>query len=279
MITTAEQLIDHLGLAPLGFEGGFFRETYRSQAMVTRASTTPEGPFRAAGTAIYYLLTTSSRSFLHRLRTDETYHFYLGDPVDMLRLDPEGGHHHVVLGPSVLHGQHVQYNVPAEHWQGSQLQPGGQFALLGTTMAPGFELNDFELGSRPDLVSQYPQAASTICSLTPETFLTSDFILVADTINLRHATQQSQEALRVGLGALSVAPEWTIPPFAQTLSISDVERWWYVLTRSDRQLIGWIGYQQGASPRDTVELRHKLPTSIREIHLRQLLDAIKYPTV
>src|SRR5947209_730779 len=136
---TADQLVALLGLRPQPVEGGYYRETHRA------ALTLPGG--KTASTAIYYLLTPDTVSALHRLPADEVYHFYLGDPVELLLLGPEpGAGRVVVLGPDLLGGQCVQAVVPAGVWQGSALRPGGAFALLGTTMAPGFEFADYEPG-------------------------------------------------------------------------------------------------------------------------------------
>ncbi len=153
---SAKQLIAHLGLKPLPVEGGWFRETWRGPASAGR---------RPAGTAIYYLLTPDTFSALHRLRTDEVYHFYLGDPVELVLLG-NAGSHRVVLGPDVLGRQYVQYVVPAGVWQGSRLLPGGKFALLGTTMAPGFDFADFEPASRKELMAMFPAQAEIIRNLT-----------------------------------------------------------------------------------------------------------------
>ena len=163
---TADELIRHLGLVPHPKEGGFFRETYRSAESYSGLPTRYQGP-RSAGTAIYYLLTPSTFSALHRLQTDEIFHFYLGDPVRMLQLDPDGQGRTVVLGSDVLDGQQVQVVVPRGIWQGSLLEPGGAFALLGCTVAPGFEYIDYEAGDRRALVAQYPVFADLIKKLTP----------------------------------------------------------------------------------------------------------------
>ena len=163
---TADELIRHLGLVPHPKEGGFFRETYRSAESYAGLPTRYHGP-RSAGTAIYYLLTPTTFSALHRLQTDEIFHFYLGDPVRMLQLDPDGKGRTVVLGPDVLNGQQVQVVVPRGILQGSLLEPGGVFALLGCTVAPGFEYIDYEGGERRALLSQYPVFADLIQKLTP----------------------------------------------------------------------------------------------------------------
>jgi predicted cupin superfamily sugar epimerase len=103
---------------------------------------------------------------MHRLPTDEVYHFYLGDPVEMLLLHADGRAENHTLGPDLLHGQHVQFVVPHGVWQGSRLRDGGRYALLGTTMAPGFDPNGYEGGSREKLTAQYPVAADAIRRLT-----------------------------------------------------------------------------------------------------------------
>jgi uncharacterized protein len=161
---SADELIRHLGLLPHPKEGGFFRETYRSAESLAVPSRY-HGP-RAAGTAIYYLLTPNTFSALHRLQSDEIFHFYLGDPIRMLQLDPDGKSRTIVLGPNVLAGQHLQVVVPRGIWQGSLLEPGGAFALLGCTVAPGFEYDDYEAGDRQALSSQYPAFAELIERLT-----------------------------------------------------------------------------------------------------------------
>jgi predicted cupin superfamily sugar epimerase len=165
-VITAQQLIAVLGLRPLPLEGGYYRETYRAVRQWQPDWLGP--PFaspRPAGTAIYYLLTPDTFSALHRLPSDEVYHFYLGDPVDLLQLD-DGGGRVLTLGPDVLGGQQVQAIVPAGVWQGSILRPGGSFALLGTTMAPGFDFADFEAGRRGELAARHPAFAGWVARLT-----------------------------------------------------------------------------------------------------------------
>lgn len=164
-----EKIIRLLNLKPLPDEGGLFAESYRSADSILRAGL-PErySGTRLAGTAIYYLLTDEHDSFsaLHCLKTDEIYHFYLGDPVDMLLLLPGGGSRHVTFGQDLIHGQAVQFTVPAGAWQGSRLAPGGRFALLGTSMAPGFDPDDFTLGQRSELLAGWPEEGERIERLT-----------------------------------------------------------------------------------------------------------------
>jgi predicted cupin superfamily sugar epimerase len=166
---TADELIRRLNLQPHPKEGGFFRETYRA-ADVWPAAGLPSGYVgdRRGSTAIYYLLTPATFSALHRLQSDEVFHFYLGSPVRMLHLMPDGTGRSVVLGPDVMRGQEVQVVVPRGTWQGSLLEPGGDFALLGCTVAPGFEYVDYESGQRKALLAQYPAFAELITRLTVE---------------------------------------------------------------------------------------------------------------
>lgn len=165
----AQVLIEKLGLRPLPGEGGFYRETYRSSERVT-ASALP-GRYKTDkefGTAIYYLLTPEVASALHRLPSDEVFHFYLGDPVVMLQLFPEGTGKMITLGPDILSGQVVQCVVPKFVWQGATLIEGGHFALMGTTMAPAFDFADFEVGSRAELLEKYGEHSELINRLTKE---------------------------------------------------------------------------------------------------------------
>src|SRR5437762_8828641 len=154
----AEDVIALLGLQPLSREGGYYRETYRSADRLPGGSLARFPRGKSAGTAIYYLLTPDTCSALHRLPSDEVYHFYLGDPVELLLLHPEGGEV-VTLGGDLTAGQRPQFVVPAGTWQGSCLAAGGQFALMGTTMAPGFEFSDYEGGDREALLKSYPAFA------------------------------------------------------------------------------------------------------------------------
>ena len=166
---SAKVLIERLGLVPLAVEGGLFRQTWLSSDRLSAEGLPVRyGRVKAAGSAIYYLLTDEPDSFsaLHRLPTDEIYHFYLGDPVEMLLLHGGTFSERVTLGQDVLEGHHLQFVVPRDTWQGSRLAPGGRFALLGTTMAPAYDDQDYEGGDRAELVRRYPDQADRIRSLT-----------------------------------------------------------------------------------------------------------------
>lgn len=164
---TAEEIIRTLNLAPHPEEGGFYRETYRSPESIPHAALPSRYPSpRSCGTAIYYLLTRSGFSELHRLRTDEVFHFYLGHPVEMLLLNPDGTSEILVLGNNLAERHAPQATVRAGTWFGSRVMPGGEFALLGTSMAPGFEFADYERGNAPELIRRYPDREAEILALS-----------------------------------------------------------------------------------------------------------------
>ena len=161
----AQQIIDLLNLEPLPDEGGFFSLTYKSPELIPQQAL--PNRYRqdmAFGSAIYFLLTADNFSAMHRLQTDEIYHFYLGDPVEMLLLHPDGSGEIFTLGVDLAAGMRPQKVAHRDTWQGSRLAPDGSrgFALMGTTLAPGFEWADFELGQRDDLISKYPNFADAI---------------------------------------------------------------------------------------------------------------------
>lgn len=157
-----------LGLAPLPQEGGLYAETYRSSRTLPAFAAGPEqtGP-RACATAIYYLITPTRFSALHRVASTEIFHFYLGDPVSMLQLHQDGSSSTHVIGPNLSIGQRPQVVAPRGVWQGTRLVPGGRFALLGCTVSPGFDFADYEHGDRAELTRQYPACAEAIAALTP----------------------------------------------------------------------------------------------------------------
>ncbi|HZD31690.1 MAG TPA: cupin domain-containing protein [Candidatus Angelobacter sp.] len=164
---TAEDVIQLLHLTPLELEGGFFRETYRSRWMISSEYLPPAiGGQRSIATAIYYMVTPESFSTLHRLPGTEIFHFYLGDPVVMLQLHPEGKVETVTLGHDIAADHQLQVVVRGGIWQGCRLAQGGQWALLGTTMSPGFDYADYETGARKELAALYPQMAELIRQYT-----------------------------------------------------------------------------------------------------------------
>lgn len=161
---TPEEIIKSLNLQEHPIEGGYFFETYRSRESIQDS----KGREWCAGTAIYYLLTHKKNVFseMHKVSTDEVFHFYLGDPVEMLHLYPNGEGRRVIFGNDIKKGMRPQLIVPAGVWQGARLLQGGKFALMGTTMAPGFEYADYRSGSRKELIQRYPDFKDLITALT-----------------------------------------------------------------------------------------------------------------
>ena len=165
-MVTAQDIIEKLDLKPHR-EGGFYAESWRAPERLAVNALPPRySGARSISTAIYYLITPESFSRLHRLRSDEIFHFYLGDPVEFLLLGAEGKGTTILVGPDVMADQVPQLVVRRGTWQGARLVPGGRFALLGTTMAPGFEYDDFEEGRRPELVAAFPAYRKAIEELS-----------------------------------------------------------------------------------------------------------------
>lgn len=166
---TRDRLIAQFGLAPHP-EGGFFRETYRAADRVLRA-TARDAPAadRAASTAIYYMLSDDAFSAWHRIRSDEIWHFYAGDPIDVHVIDTNGTLLTHRLGNAIEHEHAVfQAMVPAGQWFAAARVPGRHgFALAGCTVAPGFEFSEFELADLPALIAAYPRQAAILQRFAP----------------------------------------------------------------------------------------------------------------
>jgi uncharacterized protein len=159
---SAQQIIDFLNLEPLPGEGGFFKQTFKSKTSIKTVDASESPVIRSASTAIYYLITPESFSSLHRLPFDEVFHFYCGDPVEMVQFAEGGGAKKYLIGTDLVAGQRPQVVVPAKVWQGSRLVAGGRWALLGTTVAPGFEFEDLELFQKARLDSLPESDASLL---------------------------------------------------------------------------------------------------------------------
>jgi hypothetical protein len=161
----AEEIIRALGLLPHP-ERGHYVETHRAETAVTAAS--HHGP-RAASTAIYFLVTAAApATLLHRLKSDEVFHLYEGGPVDILRLGPGSSCDVARLGRDLAAGQRPQIVVRAGTWFGVELGGGAELelALMGCTVAPGFEFADFELAEGPELAVMYPTMAGRIARMS-----------------------------------------------------------------------------------------------------------------
>lgn len=158
---TAEEIKSLLKLEPHPVEGGWYRRTYTSPVSVALLR-----GVRPYGTAIYYLLEVGTFSEMHVLASDEIFHFYLGDPVEILLLLLDGSSAVFTLGPDLAAGQRVQLAVPAGVWQGTRLVEGGKVALLGCTVTPGFDFADYRSGNYAELSARWPAEAERIRKLT-----------------------------------------------------------------------------------------------------------------
>ena len=168
----AADVIRILNLEKLEPEGGFFRQAYKSKDQTTVPFGNAGAPIlRSVLTSIYYMVTSSSFSALHKLKSDEVYHYYMGGRIELTLIDPNGSLRKVVLGPRIEEGDHLQVVVEKDVWQGCRILPGdnAEWALVGTTVAPGFEFDDFSLGGREDLTKKFPQHRDLIQSLTRAT--------------------------------------------------------------------------------------------------------------
>lgn len=169
-VITADDVIKILDLKPLPEEGGYFRETYRSAKVNAPASVfgiNSNDP-RVISTAIYYLVRPESFSALHRIKSDEVFHFYAGDPVEMIQIDEDGNLAEFTIGSDIFNGETPQVVVRRGVWQGLKLKEGGSWALMGTTVSPGFEFEDFEVGDRAQLIKTFPQLSHDIIKFTRE---------------------------------------------------------------------------------------------------------------
>jgi len=148
-------------------EGGYFRQTYRADAVIAREAL-PAGfaGARAVSTAIYFLLEGQNFSAFHRLRSDEVWHFYAGETLIVHVIDPAGKYSSILLGNDPDAGQVLQAVVRAGCWFASHVADWKSFAVVGCTVAPGFDFEDFEMGTRKELVREYPQHREVIERLT-----------------------------------------------------------------------------------------------------------------
>ena len=165
---TADQIITALGLASHP-EGGFYRETYRAAGSIAKDALPPGfAADRVFATSIYYLLKAHQVSTLHRLRSDELWHFHSGDALEVIDIASDGVLTTTVLGHNIADGETLQSVVPGGRWFGARLarpRPGA-YALVGCTVAPGFDFADFEIARRADLLAAFPQHDATITAMT-----------------------------------------------------------------------------------------------------------------
>jgi uncharacterized protein len=159
---TAEEWIHVLGLVPHP-EGGHYRETYRAASTITPSGR--DSP-RSLSTAIYFLLQGHEVSALHRLHSDELWHFHAGSTLRVVELTPDGALHQHRLGLDVEGGEQPQAVIPAGSWFGAQVADATGFALVGCTVAPGFDFADFELGDGAELRARYARFGEIVDTFT-----------------------------------------------------------------------------------------------------------------
>ncbi len=169
---SAQHWIERLNLQPHP-EGGWYRQTYRAPLTLAQAALPGFAGDRAASTAIYFLLAGDQFSALHRLRSDEVWHFYAGSGLIVHVIEPGGTYSEILLGNDAASGEQFQAVVPAGCWFGSSLRHPDSYALVGCTVAPGFDFADFEMAKRNELAVHFPQHRNVIERLTRDKNATS----------------------------------------------------------------------------------------------------------
>ncbi len=161
-----QRIIDKLGLEPHP-EGGYFKETYRSEGEIKADSLGAEfGSSRNYSTCIYFLLTSDNFSAFHRIKQDEIWHFYDGSSIRLHIISAMGQHTSHIIGKEVLSGEHPQLVVKAGDWFAAEVINENDFSLVGCTVSPGFSFEDFELPSRKELISKFPEHESLVTKFT-----------------------------------------------------------------------------------------------------------------
>jgi predicted cupin superfamily sugar epimerase len=163
---TADHWIRHLQLTR-HIEGGWYSEVYRSALTLNKDHLPSQfTDNRNACTHIYFLLEKKGFSAFHRIKSDELWHFYAGDPLIVYEIDETGELKQHLLGNDIEKGQSLFCVIKAGNWFGSRVASSSEYALVGCTVSPGFDFNDFEMGERNRLLDEFPQHADLIRSMT-----------------------------------------------------------------------------------------------------------------
>ena len=161
-----EEIIKKLDLQPHP-EGGFFKETYRSEENIHAESLKPEyAGSRNCSTCIYFLLTSENNSNFHRIKQDEIWQFYDGSPIRLHTISPEGVHNSQIIGRDILNEEVPQLVVKGGDWFAAEVIHKNEFSLVGCTVSPGFSFEDFELPPRKQLLEKFPQHEDLILKFT-----------------------------------------------------------------------------------------------------------------
>lgn len=148
-------------------EGGFYKEVYRSDELINKDSL----PNRFDGdrcycTSIFYLLQNNNFSAFHRIKSDETWHFYQGTSLTLYTIDNSGILATIILGDNPANGEYLQYTIPKNTWFAAHVNDKNSFTLTGCTVSPGFDFNDFELGKKEKFIQLFPQHKEIISLLS-----------------------------------------------------------------------------------------------------------------
>ena len=163
---TVDFLVKKLNLLPHP-EGGYYKETYRSEGKIPHGCLSSDFTGdRNMATGIYFLIEKENFSALHKIKSDETWHFYYGNALEVIEIDEQGNLNITQIGSNIQEGETFQYTVKANTWFGSRVSNNGTFSLVGCTVYPGFDFNDFELAQREELIKLFPQHKNTITELT-----------------------------------------------------------------------------------------------------------------
>jgi len=156
-MVNADTLIQQLNLSPHP-EGGYFRETYRSDEKIAAAHLPNRyNGDRAISTAICFLLKGNEYSAFHRLKSDEVWHFYLGSSLTIYCIDPDGTRTDIILGDDIKNGEMPQAVIEKGYWFAAAVNDTSSYTLVGCTVAPGFDFSDFEMGEWKELIENFPQ--------------------------------------------------------------------------------------------------------------------------
>jgi predicted cupin superfamily sugar epimerase len=148
-------------------EGGYFKEVYRASESIKQEHL----PERYSGdrnfaTSIYFLISSENFSAFHKIKSDETWHFYYGSPLTLHIIDNDGKYSKIMIGNNPEEGEVFQFTVASGDWFAASVEKNNSYTLLGCTVAPGFHFDDFELGKRKEMIKKFPQYESVINKFT-----------------------------------------------------------------------------------------------------------------